>query len=145
MVDLHDDPKVRHQEQHIIEHHVVGFPFNSTDGMPATQFAMEAMPLLIAGFITTKTDTRGTLGWRLTDSGRRALELGPPEPDQPFEEDDQLSREYDAVVREVLDQRNEWKPSQAGELGIPMSAGLWLTTSEWAEYRERRAGAKVDG
>src|SRR5690606_32756075 len=103
-----------------------------------------AVPLLIGNYVETRSDARGILGWRTTITGRAALEAGCPERDEPFETDDAIAGWYDQAVVTGWRERRSWG-RQNGHLGIPWSAGLWMTRAKWDEYLAARKPAALEG
>src|SRR5690606_8850500 len=92
----------------VSERAVVGMSSRSTDGKLVQEFTDDAVPLLISGFLETACDTRGCIGWRVTNAGLEALKLGKPEPDDLSEYDGSLADEYLALRDDALRERENW-------------------------------------
>lgn len=87
----------------------------------------EVLPLLIRGWAEAASDTAGRIGYRITPSGRVALEAGRPPRPAPVEYAPELADEYGRLYREAEHDRDAWFPDQPNFVAIPLSAGRWPT------------------
>jgi hypothetical protein len=142
LVELDDDPDVHRQGGGISDEDVM--PFDVSDSRAAWQFQVDALPLLVRGWVTTWSDGAGCCAWSLTDCGREALAAGPPTDDDRLPFASELEDFYWQTLDRELDERERWKPSRVTEIAIPLSCGLWLTRAEQAEYDRERQEAATD-
>ncbi|MAT72312.1 MAG: hypothetical protein CMJ58_22640 [Planctomycetaceae bacterium] len=115
---------VRRNAGYVSERDVVGMADDSTDGKLVRKFTDDAMGLLIAGYLDTFCDTTGSIGWCVTDAGRKALKAGRPEPDDLGAYDSAIAGDYMDIVAAGLADREHWC-DDTNSVAIPLASGSW--------------------
>ncbi len=131
-----DNPKSITQAGCVYERDAIGKPIVRSSDNAVVEFITSAMPHLIAGYLETYSDTAGVLGWAVTDLGRKAIAAGRPRKARDLPEfEESLNGFYSREFNSELDRRQSWEPESRSHVAIPLTAGLWMDSAEWEEYR----------
>ena len=108
-----------------------GLSYDLPDGYILARLEELACPLLVAGLLTSHSDTNGCIGYYVTNVGLTAIQAGrPPLPDPLPAYDSQAAELYSTLFLVRLAERESWTPQNQNEICIPSSAGTWHETAE---------------
>jgi hypothetical protein len=99
---------------HVLEVDLVGIDYDHDD--------VRKLPLLVAGWLDSSSDSQGRIGYRLTPSGRDALAEGKPKLSKLPRVNNDLERVYARTLTTLVSDRDRWT---GGGVFVPLSCGTW--------------------